>query len=304
MSSRKTLLIVLIIIFSAGVTPIAIRITQNQGMPSLVIVFIRLWLVSIGLFPIVRSRYRTTLAELTSRQLLMGAFAGFWLALNLILLFLALEYTSVLVTSVLRRTTPLWIITPEIFLLGAVFSHRIWVSLGMTLIGVVLIALGSVGTLNAGSHPVWGALIAIFGALCFGVYLLIGRQLSSKIPAILYSWLVFIGAAVVTTIFMLITRTPVLGYSAAGYIWTLIVTLLAQVLGHIVINIGLQKFSATAMSIILQMGVVLSVIIAVFVFDEIPSSVQIAGSVLVIIGVVLATIEQSRRKEEHPIVSA
>jgi drug/metabolite transporter (DMT)-like permease len=58
------------------------------------------------------------------------------------------------------------------------------------------------------------------------------------------------------------------------------------------------------MSIILQMGVVLSVIIAVFVFDEIPSSVQIAGSVLVIIGVVLATIEQSRRKEEHPIVSA
>ena len=56
MPNRRALLIILTIIFSAGVTPIAIRITQSEGMPSLVIVLIRLWLVSLGLLPLVLAR--------------------------------------------------------------------------------------------------------------------------------------------------------------------------------------------------------------------------------------------------------
>lgn len=297
MPSRQSTLIVLALIFSAGVTPIAIRITQNQGMPSLVIVFIRLWLITGGLYPIVRTRYRQSMQQLTQRQVILAGIAGFWLAMNLFMLFLALEYTSVLVTSVLRRTTPLWIIAPEVLLLGAVFTRKIWLSLVMTLAGVVVIAVGGIGAGNAGSQPMLGAMVACIGAICFGIYLLIGRGLSRKIPSLLYSWLVFFAAAIVTTFLMIITQTPVFGYPLSGYIWTLIVTFLAQVLGHMVINLGLQRFSATAMAIILQVGVVLSAVMAVFVFDEIPSMVQGFGSVLVIIGVIIATMEQSQNRQ-------
>ena len=63
---------------------------------------------------------------------------------------------------------------------------------------------------------------------------------------------------------------------------------------HIFINIGLQIFTATAMAIILQIGVVVSAVIALFTFGEIPSVIQVVGSALVIIGVVIATIEQNR----------
>ena len=124
MPSRRALFIILIIVFSAGLTPIAIRITQSEGMPSLVIVLFRLWLVSLGLLPLVLSRYRADLARLTRRQWLLSGIAGFWLSLNLLLLFVALEYTSVLMTSVLRRTTPMWIVLPEIFIFGVIFSRR------------------------------------------------------------------------------------------------------------------------------------------------------------------------------------
>ena len=295
-SSQKTTLIVLSIIFSAGITPIIIRITQDQGIPSLVIVFIRLWIVSLGLTPIIWRRYQRELFALSKKQILMGAIAGFWLAINLLMLFYGLEYTSVLITSVLRRTTPLWIIVPEILLLGAVFTGRIWLSLALSIVGVVLISLGGGGAIETGSQPLIGAGMAIFSAICFGIYLLIGRQLNNTMPTLLYSWLAFLSAAIVITIFVMTTQTPILGYSISGYLWTLNVTFLAQILGQMVINVGLQRFSATAMAIILQVGVVLSGIIALFTFNEIPTLWQSIGSVMVIVGIILATIEQNNRK--------
>ncbi len=299
MPNRRALLIILTIIFSAGVTPIAIRITQSEGMPSLVIVLIRLWLVSLGLLPLILARYREDLARLTLRHWLLSGIAGFWLALNLLLLFVSLEYTSVLMTSVLRRTTPMWIVLPEIFIFGVVFSRRFWLSLVVTLIGVTMVGIGGLSAIEAGSDPLLGGALAICGSFCFGAYLLIGRRLNNLIPPLLYSFLVFFASALVMTVFVFFSRTPVIGYPLNGYIWTIIVTILAQVLGHLFMNIALQHFTATAVSIILQVGVVLSAVIALFLFGEIPSFAQIVGSALVIYGVTATTIEQAQAKWKH-----
>ena len=299
MPNRRALLTILTIIFSAGVTPIAIRITQSEGMPSLVIVFIRLWLVSLGLLPLVLSRYRHDLAGLSRRDWLLAGIAGFWLALNLALLFISLEYTSVLMTSLLRRTTPMWIVLPEIIIFGVVFSRRFWLSLALTLVGVTLVGIGGLSAIEAGSDPLFGGLLALCGSLCFGAYLLIGRRLNNLIPPLLYSFLVFFAAAIVTSLFLASSGTPVIGYTANGYLWSIIVTLLAQVLGHLGMNLALQHFTATAVSIILQVGVVLSAIIALFVFGEVPSLLQVIGSGLVIYGVTVTTIEQTRAKWKH-----
>ena len=299
MLDRRRLMIMLTIIFSAGVTPIAIRITQSEGMPSHVIVLIRLWLVSLGLLPLAWMRYRRELRAITPRQWLLSGVAGFWLALNLLMLFVALEYTSVLMTSLLRRTSPMWIVLPEIFIFGVIFSRRFWLSLVLTLIGVALVGLGGLSAIEAGSDPLLGGGLAIFGSFCFSVYLLIGRQLNNVIPPLLYSFLVFFSAALVITAFVATTGTPLTGYSANAYVWAIVVAILAQVFGHIFMNLALQFLTATAIAIVLQVGVVLSAVIALFLFGEIPSLAQIVGGALVIYGVVVATIEQTQARWKH-----
>ena len=299
MPDRRRLFILLTIIFSAGVTPIAIRITQSEGMPSLVIVFIRLWLISFALLPLIWTRYRDDLRQLTARQWLFSAIAGFWLAINLVMLFMALEYTSVLMTSVIRRTTPIWIVLPEILIFGVIFSRRFWLSLVLTVIGVFLVGIGGLTAIEAGSNPLLGAGLALFGSVCFGIYLLIGRQLNNLIPPLLYSFVVFLGAALVTTVLVVFTRTPITGYPTNSYLWAIVVAVMAQVLGHIFMNLALQFFTATAMAIVLQIGVVVSAVIAFFTFGEIPSWLQIGGSALVIYGVVVATLEQSKARWKH-----
>lgn len=297
--SRRTIIIVFLVIFSSGLTPIAIRYTQAEGVPSVVILFIRLWLISFALFPLVWMRYREELLSLTWRQWGLSAIAGFWLTMNLFMLFLSLEYSSVLITSVLRRTTPLWIVLPEIVLFSAVFSRRFWGSLVITIVGGIMIGFGGLTAIEAGSNPLLGAGMASFGAICFGIYLLIGRNLNNKIPPLLYSFVVFLSSSIVTTFFVIMTDTPITGYTASGYLWTFLVTILAQVLGHIPINMALQIFTATAMAIILQIGVVVSAIFALFLFGEIPSVIQIVGSALVIAGVVIATVEQAQGQQKR-----
>ena len=64
-------------------------------------------------------------------------------------------------------------------------------------------------------------------------------------------------------------------------------------IGHIFMNLSLQFFTATAMAIILQIAVVGSALIALFLFGEIPSLAQVLGSALVIYGVIIATIERT-----------
>ena len=296
MLDRRRLLIILTMVFSAALTPIAIRITQSEGVPSLVIVLIRLWLVSLALLPLIWLRYRRDFFSLTRRQVLLSGISGFWLALNLLLLFVSLEYTSVLMTSLLRRTTPLWIVLPEILIFGVIFSRRFWLSLALTLIGVALVGLGGLTAIEAGRDPLLGGALALIGSLCFGAYLLIGRQLNNVIPPLLYSFLVFFSAALVTSVFVSLSATPVTGYSAQGYLWVVIVTILAQAMGHLIMNLALQHFTATALAIILQTAVVGSAVIALFLFGEIPSLVQVIGSALVIYGVVFATIEQTQAR--------
>lgn len=299
MFDSRRLIIILTIVFSAGVTPIAIRITQSEGMPSLVIVFIRLWLTSLGLLPLLWTRYRRELLQVTPRQWALSAIAGFWLSLNLLMLFMALEYTSVLMTSIIRRTSPIWIVLPEILIFGVIFSRRFWLSLVITMIGVALVGAGGLTAIEAGSDPLLGAAIALFGSLCFGIYLLIGRQLNNVMPPLLYSFAVFFSAGLVTAVFVGVTKTPVTGYPISGYLWSIVVTILAQVLGHISMNLALQHYTATAMAIVLQVGVVVSAIIALFLFGEIPSLLQIVGSVLIVYGVVVTTFEQTRARWRH-----
>ena len=285
----KAYLTLLAVVFAAAVTPIFIRNAQQEGVPSLYMIVVRLVLVSLVLTPIVVRRHRPELANLGRRNWLLGIGSGFFLALNLLCLFVALEYTSVLVTSVLRRTSSLWVLGLEILFLGAVFTPRIWGGLLLAFAGSLMAGFGGSAALEAGQNPILGAGLALFGAFCMSCYLLIGRKLSWQLPPTAYSWLVFSGAAVVTMIFMLFTQTPISGFSAMGYFWIIMVTIVAQVIGHMSMNVALGYFPATHVGVALLVSVAVSTVLALILFNEVPSALQIIGSLVIVIGVLLVS---------------
>jgi drug/metabolite transporter (DMT)-like permease len=101
----RAYLVVLAIIFAASTGPIFIRNAQQAGAPSLYIIAVRLILASLILAPIVLKKHRKQLAGLPLKEWLLVAVSGFFFALNLLLLFLALEFTSVLAIRLFLQET-------------------------------------------------------------------------------------------------------------------------------------------------------------------------------------------------------
>jgi drug/metabolite transporter (DMT)-like permease len=283
------------VVFAAAGAPIAIRFAQMEGVPSITIIFLRLWLTSLVLAPIVLPPRKKAFTRLARRDWLLVILAGGMHALNLTLLFFSLEFTSVLINSVMRRTSPLWMILLEIIFLHAIFTRRVWLGLLITVSGSILVGLGAANFGDAGSNPLLGGGLALINAFTSSLYLLIGRALREKLDYLPYSWLVFTGAAVFTTLLLAVTRTPVLGFSGMGYFWVLVVTLIAQLFGHIPINAALHYLPATLVSISMQLSVAVAGIFGFVFLGELPDSWQLAGSTLILAGITLATLPTRKR---------
>ena len=278
------------VLFAAAIGPIFIRYGQQAGMPSLLIIALRLTIASVVLAPGILQKHRTELTHLNRKIWARLLLAGVLFAINLLMLFYALEYTSVLVTGILRRTSPLWVIGLEIVLLKAVFSRRVWFGLALTLAGSVIVGVDGLTAGAFEGRAAIGAMLALTGAVSMGVYLLLGRSLRNTLPALLYSWLVFVIAATLTLGAVLITGVPILGYTPVAYGWMLLITFVTQFVGHIPINYALHYFPATYLSIIMQAAVITSGVLAFFWFGELPNTLQIVGSIVITAGIIMASV--------------
>ena len=76
--------------------------------------------------------------------------------------------------------------------------------------------------------------------------------------------------------------------------WLVTLALTSQVLGWLLISVSLPRVPAALTSVVLLLQPVASVLLAAAVLDERPSQVQLAGCVIVLVGVVAAT---ARRRE-------
>lgn len=281
---------------AVSMSAVFIRLAQDEGISSLVIAAARLVIATLILTPLALGRYRTHLAQLNRRDLLLIGISGLFLALHFVLWITSLELTSVLISVVLVTTSPLWAGLLEFVFLKLRLTRIILTGLVLAIVGGIIIGLptGNSSNLSLGSDPLLGSLFALGGAVAVAVYLVIGRSVRPKLPLIPYIWLVYGSAAIFALLAVLLTRAQVTGYSANGYWLLLAVALFPQLIGHSSFNYALKHLSATYVGVASQLEPVSSAILAFIVFQEIPASSQLAGSVIILAGVLMATVGQTR----------
>lgn len=280
---------ILSVIIATTFGPITIRYAQLEGVPSIYIIAIRLLLTAAILTPFVWPQSAGDIAKLSPQKWLWTGAAGLFLTLNLLMLFLALEYTSVLVTGMLRRLSPLWVLGLEVLFLSAIFRPNVWLGIIVTVSGSILVAVATAGAVEPGSAPILGASLAVVGSVCMAFYLLIGRGLRDALPSLAYSWLVFMIGGLLALLVTISSGVPLWGYSLAGYVWVLICTVVSQIMGHVALNQTLHYVAATYISLIMQLSIVASGVVAYFTFNQVPSFRQVIGCVAIVLGVMIAT---------------
>ncbi len=281
-----------LLIFAATTAPIYIRFAQNAGVPSLAIIAFRLILGTILLTPFAWQQHHVELKSMSRQDWGWAMAAGAFHAFGLFCLFFALENTSVLVNGVLRRTSPLWTIILEVAVLHVMFSRQVWWGIGLTLFGGGLVAFGGGAGLDVGTRPLLGAGLSMLNAVTLSIYLIIGRKLRDKLSFLAYTWTLFVAATLVAVFFLIVTHTSLLGYTLTGYWWVLVVTIVAQMVGHLPVNFAVRHFPATYLAVLLQVSTAAAAVMAFFYFGEIPSLLQVVGSVIIVVGVSLVTVKK------------
>ncbi len=289
-------IVIVIAVVATSSAAILIRLALDASMPPLVIACARLLIAAVVLTPLSLGRHRAAISSLSAKEGALIALAGVCLAVHFTAWVASLQYTTVLVSVVIVSTGPIWVAILEVLFLRIRLSSLVILGLLVALAGGLLIgipldtnaALNSADAQDPGATAL-GALLALLGALMVSVYMLVGRKLRATLPVIPYVWLVYGVAALGALAVILLTSTPVSGYSPSGYLALLAMGLIPQLLGHSSLNYLLEHFPAALVSMFSQLEPIGSALLAFALFQELPPQQQIIGSAIIVIGVALAS---------------
>lgn len=277
---------------SAG--PIVLRYAHAQGVPSPVLTAFRLTISALLITPLVLNRYSAELRRLSRKDILVGIAAGAIFAIHFTLVFDSYRFTTILIAGVLIGAIPLWTALIERFVLHERLGRVVWIGLGVALTGGALIGLSGSRSTHPGENLLLGGALALSAAVLGAVYLVMGRSLRRHISFVPFMWLIYTSAAITALFTLAVSHIPITGYSAEGYFWILMATIFPQLIAHGSFNYVLAFLSPTLISMNGQLTNVMGAAAAFFLFAELPGPVQIIGSAVIIIGVMLVIFGQTK----------
>jgi drug/metabolite transporter (DMT)-like permease len=263
------------------------RYAQAAGVSSLSIAALRLALACVILTPFALARSAGEIRAVSGRDLLLALAAGGLLAAHFATWISSLAYTSVASSTALVTTNPIWIALASVVLFHERIRQGLIAAIGLALCGSVLIFLADGGGGSVQPDAPLGNTLALVGSLAVSGYLLIGRALRRRLSLLAYVWLVYTSAAVALVAVALIAREPLWGFSPAAWAFLLALALGPQLMGHTVFNWALKRVSATFIALAILGEPIGSAILALLLFDEGFSRLQIAGFVLLLGGIYL-----------------
>jgi drug/metabolite transporter (DMT)-like permease len=84
-------------------------------------------------------------------------------------------------------------------------------------------------------------------------------------------------------------RLPATGYSTQAYLWFVLMALVPQILGHSAFNWALKFLPATYVSLTVVGEPAASIVLAALLLGERPTGIKLAGGVLILAGIALAS---------------
>lgn len=283
------------VVLSLGVVAVsgaAIFIKLAAAAP-LVIASYRMLLASLILLPIAWQRHQRELRSLQRRDaaLIMGS--GIALAIHFAAWISSLQYTSVASSTVLVSTQPIFVMLLSYLLYKEKVTKRQLIGAGLAIAGSILIGLAD--TRGAATNPLRGDLLALAGALAAAVYFLCGKMVRQRLAVIPYAATTYGVSAIVLLTLAALTGTQLWPYSL--YEWSLFaaLALVCTVIGHSALNWALAYLPTAAVGVATLGEPLGASLMAFFIWREIPSSWQLAGSALLLTGIMLFLLPSKRR---------
>jgi drug/metabolite transporter (DMT)-like permease len=250
---------------------------------SFVLAAARLTLASVLLLPQWRRMYT---AKPSAQAVRSAIAAGLALAIHFATWITSLSLTSVVASTALVTTNPIWVALLSWVWLKEKPTRQAVLGTSIALAGGLLIGWGGLGTLAPGSHPLWGDGLALVGAWAASGYLLLGREAQRHGLGIgSYVVLAYSTAAIALIPLPLLAGASYVGYSPTVYGYILLTALIPQLIGHTSFNWVVRWISPTLVTLVILLEPVLASVLAFLLFQEMPNITGLMGALLILVGV-------------------
>ncbi len=296
----SSIVLLFIAILAVSTAAILIRLVNDQAS-ALVIAAYRLGISTLlSAFLYLTSTHERS--NLTRQNLLWMPLSGIFLAAHFVAWISSLELISVSSSVILVTTTPLWVALLSPLVLKEKVQPVFYVGMAFALLGGVIIALSSSCTVEgtglvceqnqfAGSPQMLkGMFLALLGAWMASGYMLIGRKIRAQTDNSQYTLIVYASAALILVFVSIFRGERLLGYSPRVYLVLLAMAIIPQMLGHSILNYALKFLPATLISMALLGEPIGSTILAILFLKEIPSTMEIIGGILILIGITVSVL--------------
>lgn len=266
-----------------GVSCSAILIRYSTAPSAVTAAWRLLWTV-ILMTPITLGvgNNRKQLFAIGKRELLLSCLSGLFLAAHFALWFESLQHTSVASSATIVCTEVIWVALGYWLVLKGKMSWKAVVSIVITVVGSVFIALSDSAT---GGMHLYGDILAFLASLAASVYVLLGRVVRQTTSNTVYTYIVYSACAATLSALSLAQGNPLVGLGANPIIVGLGLAVFSTILGHSILSWCLKYFSPSFISAAKLCEPVVAAIMAGFLFGEIPTSLQLFGGVLILGGV-------------------
>jgi drug/metabolite transporter (DMT)-like permease len=277
--ARETAIIAVAVIGISLSGPLTALVTA----PALAIAFWRNAAGAAALLPVLLIRERATLTGLRLRDLRSSAVAGLFLAAHFAAWLPSLSLTSVAASVALVTTTPIWTALAA-RIAGVRLPRAVWWGLVLAVVGAGLIA----GVDFAVSEQaVKGDALALLGAIAAGGYVLAGAKARERLATSAYGIVCYSVCAVVLAVAALVVGSPLAGFSARNWLLIGAITVVAQLLGHTLLNLVLSSVGPTVVSLAVLLEVPGALIVALVLLGQAPPLLALPGMAMVVVGVAL-----------------
>lgn len=268
---------------------------KTSEAPSVVTAAVRLLWTVLLLSPVTLGsrNFRKELVQIDKKSLLLGCLSGLFLAAHFTIWFESLNYTSVATSTTICCTEVVWVTIAFCIFLKGTISKMAVAAIAVTLFGNVMIAWVDF----ASGSGLYGDLLALIAAVLLAAYTVLGKILREKLSTTVYTYICYSACAVALLICCLVQGHGLFEYGMSPVVSGLMLALFSTIMGHSIFSWCLRFLSPSFVSASKLCIPVVSAVLALIVFGEIPTALQILGCVIILGGMLwYYSIESGEKK--------
>ncbi len=209
--------------------------------------------------------------------------------------FLGLQYIAAGLGRLLQFIYPTIVVVLSAVILRKGVTRRELAALALTYLGLVLVFWHAVG---GEQRDFWlGAGLVFGGALCYAVYLVAGAEVIARVGSMRFTAYAMTAASIACILqFFLLRPLSALDLPAPVYGYAIAMAVVSTVIPVFMISEALKRIGANSVAIIGALGPVTAIFFGWLGLEEAMTPLQIAGTALVLVGVVVISLKPAAAK--------